>query len=294
MTLSPICLFTYNRLEETKKTVNALISNHLASNSELYIFSDGYKNDKEKIKVENVRKYIKTINGFRKVTIFESSINKGLADSIIFGVSKVINKHNKVIVLEDDLITSPNFLDFMNQALCFYENNNKIFSISGYSMKINYLVKYFKKDYYFGYRASSWGWGTWSKDWNQIDWEIENYNDFIKSKKLINKFKRGGGDLPKMLHNQMKGKIDSWAIRWCYNQSMKDQLTVFPRLSKVISIGFGDNATHTKKINRFKTELDIENKRIFFFEESILINKNITKQLKDKFSILNRIFNKLF
>ena len=134
--LAPICLFTYSRLEETKRTIEALKKNFLAPKSELFIFSDGPKNHETKDKVKAVRDFIKTIDGFKKITIFESKTNEGLAKSIINGVTKVVNEYGKVIVLEDDLLTTPNFLDFMNQALLFFELNLSIYSINGYSLAL--------------------------------------------------------------------------------------------------------------------------------------------------------------
>jgi GT2 family glycosyltransferase len=113
--LSPIILFAYNRPEHTKKTVEALQKNKLAKDSLLYIFSDGPKREDDVPKIKKVRDYIKTIKGFKKVEIFESNKNKGLANSVISGVTKIINKYGEVIVLEDDLITSPNFLVYMNK-----------------------------------------------------------------------------------------------------------------------------------------------------------------------------------
>ena len=131
--LSPVCLFVYGRLDLTKKTVEALKKNYLSKHTILYIFSDGFKNENDKPDVLAVRNYIKSIIGFKKIVIFSSKINQGLSKSIIKGISKVINIHKKVIVLEDDLVTSKNFLDFMNLSLNFYEDFKKISSISGFS-----------------------------------------------------------------------------------------------------------------------------------------------------------------
>ncbi len=290
--LAPVCLFTYNRLSETQQTIEALQKNYLASESELFIFSDGPKNESDKWKVSEVRKYLKTISGFKTITIFESEKNKGLANSIISGVTKMINQYGKVIVLEDDLITSPNFLDFMNQALDFYENNPVIQSISGYTLALPSLKNY-HKDYYLGYRASSWGWGTWKKRWNDIDWDAKQYAQFKKNIISQIKFMRGGSDMPRMLRLQMKGKVDSWAIRWCFDQFLKDQLTVFPSVSKVINIGDGVEATHTKNTKRFITLLDSGKKRTYSFDNNILMDKIIIKEFKNKFSLYSRLKDKL-
>lgn len=291
MVLSPICLFTYNRLSETQQTVEALKKNYLAPESNLFIFSDGPKENTGAQKVNEVRKFIKTIDGFKSVTIYESPKNKGLANSIISGVTQIINQYEKVIVLEDDLITSSNFLDFMNQALDFYNGHPKIHSVSGYTLDLPSLNQY-PKDYYLGYRASSWGWGTWKEKWETVDWEVKEYNNFRKSPLKQFQFMRGGSDMPRMLKSQMKGRIDSWAIRWCFDQFQKNQLTVFPKISKLYNIGIGKNATHTKKTIRFNTSLDIGEQSHFNFNNQPKINKKIIKDISNKFSVLSRLRDK--
>jgi GT2 family glycosyltransferase len=291
MKLAPICLFTYNRLQETKQTIKALENNFLAKESELFIFSDGWKKEIEKNKILKVRAFLKTITGFKNVTLIESDKNKGLANSIIAGVTSILEKHENIIVLEDDLITAPNFLNFMNSSLTYYKKNDKIFSISGYTLDLS-ILQNLEKDVYLGVRASSWGWGTWRDRWINIDWEVRDYPDFEKSFIRKYKFNKGGSDMSRMLKNQMQGKIDSWAIKWCYHQFKKNQYTVFPKVSKLISIGFGVNATHTKTTKRFDTTSDTSNKVTFLFEENMILNKKVTQQFKNKFSVISRIKDK--
>lgn len=290
--LAPICLFTYNRLSETIQTVEALQRNCLAPESKLFIFSDGAKDEKSSHKVEAVRQFLITIQGFKSVEIFESTMNKGLANSIISGVTQIIEQYGKIIVLEDDLITSPNFLDFMNQALDYYLGHPQIHSVSGYCLNLPSLINY-PKDYYLGFRASSWGWGTWQDKWENIDWEVKEYKNFKKNPLKQIQFMRGGSDMSQMLKSQMKGRIDSWAIRWCFDQFNKDMLTVFPSKSKIISIGFGENATHTKKTKRFLTSLDDGAQRKFSFEENPSLNKLLIREFRNKFSIVSRLKDKL-
>lgn len=291
MKLSPICLFTYNRLNETKQTIEALQKNYLAKNSDLFIFSDGPKNEIDFKKVSEVREFLKNIRGFKSIEIMESQNNKGLANSIIQGATQIIDKYEKIIVLEDDLLTSPNFLNFMNQALDFYKNNNKIFSISGYSFELQSL-KNNKKDYYLGYRASSWGWGTWQDRWKNVNWEINDLTSLIWNPVKHIKFLRGGSDLSLMLWRQKRGIIDSWAVRWCYHQFKNDLLTVFPTKSKLMSIGFGKSATHTKKTNRFNVKLDNGEQKTFLFDPNPKINKKLAQEFRKKFSIVTRLREK--
>lgn len=289
--LAPICLFTYNRPDETRKTIEALQLNKLAQQSELYVFSDGPKREKDEAKVQETRSILKTISGFKRVEYVEALENKGLANSIIDGVSRVLEKYGKVIVLEDDLITSSNFLDFMNQALDYYYQQKRIFSISGYSMNLKSLKNY-NRDFYLGYRASSWGWATWVDRWDTIDWKVKDYNKFKWNLLQQIRFMRGGSDMPAMLKKQMTGKIDSWAIRWCYHQFKNDQFTVFPSISKVNNIGFNVEATHTFKSRRFITPLDSGERTGFEFEYKPVVSDRLINEFRNKFSILNRLYDK--
>ena len=216
----------------------------------------------------------------------------GLASSVIDGVSQVIKDFENVIVLEDDLITSPNFLDFMNQALHFYNNDNSVFSISGYTMNLKSLNN-ISKDFYFGYRASSWGWATWKNEWKSIDWDVKPYNNFMKSKKKRKAFNIGGSDMTAMLKAQMDGRIDSWAIRFCFQQFLNKQACVFPQVSKIQSIGFSNEATHTNGIRKFITVIDDSCRRSFNFENFIDYDKTLVEEFNKKFSIKQRVFDRI-
>ncbi|MCW9065076.1 MAG: glycosyltransferase, partial [Ignavibacteriaceae bacterium] len=167
--LAPIILFVYNRPEHTKRTVESLLKNTLVSRSNLFIFSDAAKNDKDFKNVEEVRNYIRTIKSFNKIEIIERERNFGLANSVISGVSEVIESYGKVIVLEDDMISSPYFLKFMNEVLNISENEQRIFSVTGYTFPIK-IPELYKFPIYLSPRSSSWGWGTWKNRWERADW----------------------------------------------------------------------------------------------------------------------------
>ena len=289
---APILLFTYKRLDVLKRTVTALQQNVHADESNLFIFSDAAKVPDEEPLVSKVREFIKTINGFKRIHIFEANLNMGLANSIISGVTQVINEYGKVIVLEDDLITSSNFLLYMNQALEFYQNNSKVFSIAGHTISISVSADY-AYDIYFLQRASSWGWASWKERWSEIDWDVNDFNQFKKNRKAKKEFKLGGSDLFNMLNKQMQGKIDSWAIRWCYHQFKQKSYTAYPILSKVKNIGFGKGATHTNVYNRYNSELDNELKWEFNFPKNIVSDANFAKQFQNYYSIKSRIKGRL-
>ena len=288
----PVCLFTYNRLDETKRTIQALQNNYLAAHSDLYIFQDGPKNNQSAVQVKQVHDYLKTIIGFKTITILKSEHNKGLANSVIEGVTFVLEKHNNVIVLEDDLVTSPNFLDFMNQALAYYEKNEMLFSVSGWSLNLKSLNK-LNSDYYFHYRLSSWGWGIWKDRWDKINWDKSYFEDFKSNRNKQKLFGKIGADMPKMLLHFLEGKNNSWAIRACYTQHELKLFTLAPKLSKVNNIGFGKAATHTKFRNRFDLSLDDTLQREFDFTNNVYLDHNVIFEYRNYFNFYKRVKAKL-
>jgi hypothetical protein len=292
MHISPICLFVFNRLNETIKTVEYLKKNKYANQSVLYIFSDGSNKKIDATKVAAVRDYIKTIDGFKKIIIFESPYNKGLANSIIDGVNHVLQNHKTVIVIEDDLITSPIFLEYMNSALLFYQKNNSISTICGFSHDLP-ILKNFEHDIYYSYRPSSWGWATWNDRWSCMIWNNNFYWKFIYNPFYWHRMLRGGSDIIQMLFNQLIGKIDSWAIRWTVSQLVRSKYSVFPKFSLVENNGININATNTKYSLRFKANLEPNVFKKFKFPKNLKINKNIQRQFLKKYSIIARFKDKL-
>jgi len=293
MSNAPILLFTYKRLDTLKQTVDALQKNPLSASSELFVFSDGAKNENDAHLVTEVREYLQQVNGFKSIQYFFSETNKGLAASIISGVSNVLKIHNSVIVLEDDLIVTPNFLAFMNKGLEEYASASKAFSISGYSFDLSPSAKQ-TDDAYFLNRGWSWGWATWKDRWDNVDWEVKDYHEFEKSPKLKRAFNKGGSDLSSMLQKQMTNNLDSWGIRWVYHQFKVKGLTLYPRFSKVLNIGFDSRATHTTgSATRYVPKLDADLKETFVFPKKIEINEQYQKAFQFKMGIVLRIGSKL-
>lgn len=274
--LAPIILFVYNRPWHTQQTVEALQKNELAIESELFIYSDAPKNKQAIEKVDKVREYIKIVDGFKKVRVIERSKNWGLADSIIDGVTKSINEYGRVIVLEDDLVTSPYFLRYMNDGLEFYQDNPEIMSISGYTLPPTSMKfpKNFADDVYLNYRNSSWGWATWADRWDLVDWEIKDFHQFINDPEQKKLFNRGGDDLTNMLISQMEGKIDSWAIRFSYAHFKQRMYSICPHNSYVNNIGHDGTGTHCGETHIFENNLS-KAKRNCNFIRDIQINEDV-------------------
>ncbi len=293
MKVSPILLFTYLRLDTLTRTISALKKNVLATDSDLYIFSDGPKSETDAQKVKEIRTFLRSITGFKSVSISESPTNKGLANSIISGVSEVMTFSDTVIVLEDDLITTPNFLTYMNSSLDEYQNVSKVFSISGFSFDFGIESKS-QEETYFLHRGWSWGWATWKDRWVDIDWAVSDYNTFKKSKTLRKEFKRGGSDVYGMLKRQMEGSLDSWAIRWFYHQFKVNGITLFPLYSKVYNDGFDADATHTIGSNkRYLPHLDKKNSLNVQFPKKVEVKDKYQNLFLKRMGIKARVFSRL-
>ncbi len=254
--LAPVVLFVYNRPEHLERTVKALTSNYLASESELFVFSDGPRSDRpgDREKVEAVRKIIKSLKGFKRVELIERAQNQGLAPSVIQGIDWMFRQYPSVIVLEDDMISSQDFLNFMNDALDFYQSFGRVFSISGYSYPLQ-IPAHYPHDVYFLPRASSWGWATWRERWTKADWEVKDFKRFVKNTELIHAFNQGGADLTPMLIKQQQSKISSWAVRWCYTHFKEAGLGVFPVRSKIQNIGADGSGVHMPNSKKYDTKL---------------------------------------
>jgi len=243
---APIIIFVYNRPNHLRRTLQSLSDNPLAAESDLFVFSDGAKTEADESKVNEVRYIIRTIEGFREVIIYNSYYNKGLANSIIEGVSETLSVYEKVIVLEDDLIVSRNFLTYMNTCLDLFKHRTDIASISGYTPPI---VTHEDHSVYLSCRPGSWGWGTWRDRWDKIYWK-----DSREPNKK--KFNRGGDDLTRMFKQQRAGKIDSWAVRWAHHNSRNSLYTVYPCVSKVLNIGTSEGTHFKSKEKRFDVVID--------------------------------------
>lgn len=272
--LAPIALFCYKRLDVLIETVEALKKNELSSKSDIIIFSDGYKTEDDKSDVEAVREYLKSIEGFNSKKIIEAPKNRGLANSIIAGVSEVVEKYGKVIVIEDDILTSPYFLNYMNDALDMYEKDDEVACISGYT----YPIKT-KEQSFFIKKGECWGWATWKRAWEIFEPDGQTLLDMLKSKNLTKEFDYDDSyPFTQMLQDQIDKKNDSWAIRWSASVFLKNKLCL--QLGKPVAknIGFGvKGSTHcvngesAYNVNLNKGRIKLE--KIPIKESEILRNK---------------------
>ena len=239
--LAPIILFTYNRLYHTQKTVDALSSNLLAKESELFIYSDAPKNEDEEQAVNDVREYIKNIEGFKSVEVIQQETNLGLPNSIALAVTEIVNRFGKVIVVEDDIVTSPYFLTFMNDSLEYYEDNKKVWHVSGW----NFPIKTDGLDDTFFWRAAQvWGWGTWKDRWQYYRREpallIDTFSEYdIYKYNLDDVMHRWENEV---IRNR-EGTLNTWACFWYATIFKNNGLCLHPAQTFVENIGRDGSGT---------------------------------------------------
>jgi len=264
---APVCLFFYNRPQFVDSSFQSLASCIGARETDVFAFIDGPKTSEDIEIIDSTSEIVSqyTQGLFRNVTICRSERNKGLAKSIIEGVSKIVREYGCVIVLEDDLVVSKNFLCYMNSALKYYRDEKRVGSISGFGFKVDQPLE---EDNFFHYRPNSWGWSTWNDRWEQAIWDISG-REILNNSSFKKEFNRGGEDLYRMLKAYLNGKIDSWAIRWAYTHYRLGWLACCPFISKVKNYGYGEGATNCKGKNPFKTSFDGGGAEIFNLQSSI-------------------------
>lgn len=241
MALAPITLFVYNRPAHTRRTVEALQGNISAKDSDLIIYSDAPKNPDAADAVCEVRKYIRALSGFKSVSIIERDKNLGLANSIIDGVTSVVNECGRIIVLEDDLVTSPYFLNFMNTALERYSHEEMVMQISGNMFPISSGDAI--PGTFFCKMTTSWGWATWDRAWRKLEPDADKLIKMIIAKKLQKEFDMGFSYFH-MLEMQARDEVDSWAVRWYASVFLAGGLCLHPSSTLVINIGHDKSGTH--------------------------------------------------
>jgi len=249
-TLAPIVLFVFNRADHTRKTLGSLRNNTLASNSHLIIYSDGPRRESDIEPISEVRKVLDTLDGFASITRIDRAENPGLTANIVSGVTEVMAQYGTVIAVEDDLISSPYFLEYMNNGLRTYQTQSNIFSISGYGPPIN-IPRHYTDPVYWAPRSSSWGWASWQDRWAKVNWSVPEFKEFITDPIAISRYNQGGNDLTDLLVQQMTGKLDTWDVQWCFYHYLNDAGCVYPTHSLIHNIGTdgtGTNFTqHTTK-----------------------------------------------
>jgi len=281
---APIILFVYNRPWHTEQTLEALMENELAGQSMLYVYSDGAKknaSEEDLKKINEVRAVICKKNWCKDVVIIERDENLGLADNIISGVTEVIDKHGKIIVLEDDIVTSSGFLKYMNEALFFYEKNEKVMHISGYM----YPHENKLPETFFFNVPLCWGWATWERSWKHFNNDSHALWSVLQTKNLILELDKFGNDyLSSQLAHNISGRLKTWFIKWHASVILKEGYSLYPSVSLVDNIGFDNSGVHNRETTLFKNEvlakhISVKNIEITENQSVIRIIKSFYQQL---------------
>ena len=250
--LAPILLFVYNRPDHVRRAVESLQRNALAAESELLIYSDAARSEADRPQVEAVRRYVRTIGGFGSIDIVERQDNWGLARNIIDGVTTTVNRHGRVIVVEDDLVVAPFFLQFMNDALDVYQDEPRVGHIQACDftrdpvLPPTFLIQW----------TGSWGWATWQRAWQHFRPDGRQLLAEIESRQLTRHFDFNGSyGFTRMLRRQVEGKNNSWAIRWYASLMLDDMLALNVGRSLVQNEGFDGSGTNCGAGGLYSSEL---------------------------------------
>jgi GT2 family glycosyltransferase len=250
--LAPIALFVYNRPEHTRRTLTFLQKNQLAENSRLFIFADGARTEADKPRVEQVRQILDGITGFKSVKIIVSETNLGLAESIIRGVTQLTQEYGKVIVFEDDLLSSPYTLQYFNEALDRYEHEEQVMHVGAYM----YDLKDPSLPETFFYRAAtSWGWATWERAWKYFEPNIDTLMSQFDQEKIHQFSIESSMNFWKQMLQFKSGKNNSWAIRWYASIFLKGGLTLNPSRSLIQNIGHDGSGVHSNNEDIYQVRM---------------------------------------
>jgi hypothetical protein len=251
MPQAPVALFVYNRPVHTRQTVEALLRNEGAAETDLFVFSDGPKSPESAGPIRELREYARSIQGFRSVSVVERPQNLGLRASVVDGVTRLCAERGRVIVLEDDLLSSPGFLEFMNRGLDTYESEEQVMQIAGYMFPTTVVPP---EDALFMPFVTSWGWATWQRAWRHFDPAASGYDRLAADPALRSQFDLNGHyKYFKLLKAQKEGRGDSWAILWWLSVFGRRGLALFPRQTLIHNIGF-DGSGANKFVRTFQQD----------------------------------------
>lgn len=277
--LAPLALFVYNRPQHTTRTLEFLQQNELAAESKLYIFSDGAKTAQDEQKVAEVRAIIRKVSGFKSIEIIERETNAGLANSIIAGVSRLVNEFGQVIVFEDDMITSPHTISYFNNALNHYREVEKVMHIGSYMFPIQTANL---PETFFFRAATSWGWATWDRAWKHFEPNIDKIISQFDEEKIAAFAIDNTMNYWKQIQEFKSGKNNSWAIRWYASIFLKQGLTLNPSQSLVRNIGHDGTGVHSGMNDIY--EVAINPQPITYFPDVLEENKEAYEALKNYFA----------
>jgi hypothetical protein len=254
---APIAVFAFNRPDHLRRTLEALSANRLAGDSRLTVFCDAPRGPKDIEVCERVREVARTAGGFASVTTVARDTNHGCAASVIRGTTEMFAEHDRLVVIEDDIITSPVTLAYLNQALDDYQLRPAVFSVTAWAppRRMMRVPARYRFNSYFIRRFHCWGWASWRDRWALNDWSVPGYGEYRDDSAIRATHAEAGSDLPGMLDAQMAGRIDSWAIRAEYTRLRVGGLTLYPRVPLVRNAGVDGTGRHCGTDDRYADDL---------------------------------------
>ncbi len=279
-----IGLFCYKRAAKLKAVVEALLLNPECADMEIVFFCDGAKGEKDAAAVAETRQYIESISGFKKITRQYRDRNLSTGPNFFQGIAYLCSHADRFIVVEDDLVVTPNFLRYMLLALDYYQAESTVFCVTGYCFPLKKSGYPFDTVMYD--RFCSYGWASWSEKVKTVKWDNAALQDIIQAspafKRLLNKT---GMDLYRMLKKQINGTISTWDIQMQVHVAINHYKVVYPVISKTSNIGFDQESTNTFGVNYLRTITDSTGKRNFIFCDASTIAPNIRRQLKKPYGL---------
>lgn len=282
MTLAPIAIFAFNRPDSLERLLHSLKRNPEFNQSQTFIFIDGARNTYEQSLVSDVERIAKGLQTSGGVEVIRRSLNLGLASSILTGIDQIFERYETVIVLEDDLVISENFLKFCNQGLIKYSSNSGVASIQGFT----HGISLHKQDTFFMLGADCWGWATWKNRWQELERDGAKLLANLRESRRESEFDlKGAYPYTRMLERQALGLVDSWAIRWHASMFLKNKVSLYPSRSLVENYGQDGSGTHYGSRNFVPRKLSsfIPRLECIPVAENVIVNRKIRKVLREKY-----------
>lgn len=287
-----IGVFCYNRANKLKRCIDALLKNPECPNMDIVFFSDGYKGERDKAGVLETREYINSITGFKSVIKHFRERNYSTGPNFIEGLTFLSNNYEQFIIVEDDLIVTPNYIKFLTDGLAFYKNEKSVFCITAYVFPVQ--AADYSYDSIIYKRFCSYGWGGWADRFTNVIWDHQQLQDLMgTSPGFSRRLNAEGYDLVRMLKKQINGKISTWDVQLQVHVAENRLKVVYPIISKVNNIGFDEESTNTFGIDWLQTPIDDGTKREFKFCDENLIIPDLQKQIKKPFSLKSLVTRKL-
>lgn len=286
-----IAVFCYKRAAKLKASMEALLRNPECATMDIVFFSDGHKGDHDFEGVMQTRAYIDSLTGFKNIYKHYRERNVSTGPNFKQGITWLCNNYDQFIVVEDDLVVTPNYITYLLQALNFYRNEPSVFCVTGYCFPIN--KKDYKYDSIVHKRFCSYGWASWSNRVKHVKWDKEELMQIMEKPGFASQLNKEGHDLSRMVTKQVKGIISTWDIQMQVHVADNNMKVIYPIISKGHNIGFDNESTNTFGVDYLKTPLDDGTKQSFNFCPADVIDARLQQQLRKPYMLPALVSRKL-